>query len=103
MVDHPPRLATMARMPSATRLGDTPEVLDALELSSLRGLDHAVVDRLTEGAMLRDVAPGAAVHVEWHPSFLPLVIRGLFRAYVSSPSGRTMPIRYCRPGALMGT
>jgi len=93
----------MARMPTTRRLSDTQEVLDALQLSALRGLDHAVVDPLAEGAVLRDVPPGATLHVEGDPSFLHLVLRGLFRAYVSSPAGRTMTIRYCRPGALMGT
>jgi CRP/FNR family cyclic AMP-dependent transcriptional regulator len=78
-------------------------VTDALAASSLRGLPREVVDRLTEGALLRKVAAGTATHREGDPAFVELVVTGLIRGYVSAPDGRTMTIRYCRPGALMGT
>lgn len=78
-------------------------VTDALAVSSLRGLPREVADRLIEGSLLRKVAAGTTTHREGDPAFVELVVSGLIRGYVSGPDGRTMTIRYCRPGALMGT
>jgi CRP/FNR family transcriptional regulator, cyclic AMP receptor protein len=78
-------------------------VIDALAASSLRGLPREVVDRLTDGSLLREVAAGTTTHREGDLAFFELVVSGLIRGYVSAPDGRTMTIRYCRPGALMGT
>jgi CRP/FNR family transcriptional regulator len=61
-----------------------------------------VINRLIDGAVLGDVPAGKATHEEGDPPFAELVVRGLIRGYVSAPNGRTMSIRYCRPGALMG-
>jgi CRP/FNR family transcriptional regulator len=83
--------------------GEDPAVIDALAASSLRGLPREVVDRLTEGSLLRSVGAGTTTHREGDPAFVELVVSGLIRGYVSAPDGRTMTIRYCRPGALMGT
>jgi CRP/FNR family transcriptional regulator len=33
---------------------------------------------------------------------LELVIAGVVRVFVTAPDGRTMTIRYCRPGAIIG-
>jgi CRP/FNR family cyclic AMP-dependent transcriptional regulator len=85
----------------ATRHGQ--EILEAIGRSSLHGLNDDTVERLTAGAVVRDVAAGTTIHREGDPPFAELVIRGLIRAYVSAPNGRTMTIRYCRAGALMGT
>jgi CRP/FNR family transcriptional regulator len=85
------------------KLAQDAEVIGSIERSSLRGLPGDVIDRLAEGAFLRDVAAGTATHREGDPPFAELVIRGLVRAYVIAPNGRTTTIRYCRPGALMGT
>lgn len=79
------------------------DVLAALERSSLRGLDKDVTDRLANGAVLRGVAAGTTIHSEGDPPFIDLVVSGLIRAYIAAPMGRTMTIRYCRAGALMGT
>lgn len=79
------------------------DVLDAIARSSLGGLPGAVIDRLTEGAILRDIAARTTISQGGDPPFWDLVVRGLIRAYVSAPNGRTITIRYCRPGALMGT
>jgi CRP/FNR family cyclic AMP-dependent transcriptional regulator len=78
-------------------------VTDALAASSLRGLPREVVDRLTEGSLLRKVAAGTTTHREGDLAFVELVVSGLIRGYVIANDGRTMTIRYCRPGALMGT
>jgi CRP/FNR family cyclic AMP-dependent transcriptional regulator len=79
------------------------QVDEAIALSSLRSLPRDAIDRLTVGAVLRDVGAGAPIHREGDPPFAAIVINGLIRAYVSAPNGRMMTIRYCRAGALMGT
>jgi CRP/FNR family transcriptional regulator len=33
---------------------------------------------------------------------LELVVTGLIRVFITAPDGRTMTVRYCRPGALLG-
>lgn len=80
-----------------------PEVLDAFERSSLRHLDPGAIGRLAMGAQVRDVAAGTMLHREEDPPFCDLVVRGMIRAYVSAPNGRTRTIRYFRSGALIGT
>jgi len=82
---------------------EDPAVINALAASSLRGLPGEILDRLTERSLLRNVAAGTTTHREGDPAFVELVVSGLIRGYVSAPDGRTMTIRYCRPGALMGT
>src|ERR1700758_4786940 len=85
------------------KAGSTREVLDAIARSSLNGLPEEVIDRLTDGAVLRDIAGGTRMHDIGEAPFTELVVVGLIRGFVSAPNGRTMTIRYCRPGALMGT
>ena len=82
---------------------EDPAVINALAASSLRGLPGEILDRLTERSLLRNVAAGTTTHRAGDPAFVELVVSGLIRGYVSAPDGRTMTIRYCRPGALMGT
>jgi CRP/FNR family transcriptional regulator len=79
-----------------------PELNVAIASSSLHGLPSEVIRRLIDGALLREVPAGKTTHQEGDPPFAELVVRGLIRGYVSAPDGRTMSIRYCRPGALMG-
>ena len=41
----------------------------------------------------------------WEGDTVPLVelvVSGLVRVFVTAPDGRTLTVRYCRPGALMG-
>ena len=80
-----------------------PAVVDALAGSSFRVLPADVVNRLTAGSLLRKLAAGTTTHREGDSAFVELVVSGLIRGYVTAPDGRTMTIRYCRPGALMGT
>ena len=84
-----------------TRLDAETQV--AITKSSLRSLPPALINELTMGAVVRDIPAGLMTHQESDPPFIEIVVRGLIRAYVGAPSGRTMTIRYCRPGALMGT
>ena len=79
------------------------EVAAALAASSLRLLPPSLLEELTRTAPVRAVPAGRMTHREGDPPFLELVVSGLIRGHVDAPNGRTMTIRYCRPGALMGT
>ena len=76
---------------------------EAIALSSLRDLPSEVVDRLIAGARVHNIPAGQTIHAEDDEPFVELVVSGLIRAYIGAPNGRTMTIRYCRPGSLMGT
>jgi CRP/FNR family transcriptional regulator, cyclic AMP receptor protein len=76
----------------------------ALSRSHLRDLPGEVVDELMEGAGRVRIAAGSVTHREGEDApHLELVIAGVVRVFVTAPDGRTMTIRYCRPGALIGT
>jgi CRP/FNR family transcriptional regulator, cyclic AMP receptor protein len=78
-------------------------VRHAISLSHLHELPDDKVEELLAGALRVRIPAGAVTHREGDsPAHLELVLSGLVRVYVSSPDGRTMTIRYCRPGALMG-
>src|SRR6266542_2012290 len=75
----------------------------AIAASHLRDLRPDVLDRLLDGARRLDVAAGVTIHREGeHVRHVELVVRGLVRVHVSAPDGRTLTVRYCRIGALMG-
>lgn len=79
------------------------DVAAALAASSLRLLPPSLLEQLTGTAPLQTVPAGTMTHREGDPPFLELAVSGLIRGHVDAPNGRTMTIRYCRPGALMGT
>ena len=79
------------------------EIAAALSASSLRLLPSFLRERLVSGGLLRTVTAGTTTRREGEPPFLEMVVSGLIRGHVDAPDGRTMTIRYCRPGALMGT
>jgi CRP/FNR family transcriptional regulator len=61
------------------------------------------VDELLVGAGRVRIAAGSVTHREGEDApHLELVIAGVVRVFVTAPAGRTMTIRYCRPGALIG-
>jgi CRP/FNR family transcriptional regulator, cyclic AMP receptor protein len=75
----------------------------ALSRSNLRDLPGDVLDELLAGAGRIRIPAGSVTHWEGEPApFLELVISGVVRVFVTAPDGRTMTIRYCRPGALIG-
>jgi CRP/FNR family transcriptional regulator, cyclic AMP receptor protein len=94
--------STRTRQGIEGMLGAGGDLDDAMSKSSLGELPREVLYRLCDGAALREIAAGTTTHRGGEPAFLELVISGLFRGYVIAPDGRTMTIRYCRPGALMG-
>jgi CRP/FNR family transcriptional regulator len=81
-----------------------PDVRAAIVASPLRALPDDVAAALIADATRLTVPPGSEVRREGEPgAHLELVVDGLVRMYVVAPDGRTLTIRYCRPGAVMGT
>jgi CRP/FNR family transcriptional regulator, cyclic AMP receptor protein len=75
----------------------------AIEASHLGSLSNEAIAGLTVEASLLRVPAGSTIHREGEASaHLELVVSGLVRVYVTAPDGRTLTVRYCRPGALIG-
>ena len=75
----------------------------AIASSHLRGLPSEVIATLLDGARRRDAAAGETLHPAGDDvRHVELVVRGLVRVHVGAPDGRTLTVRYCRTGALMG-
>lgn len=75
----------------------------AIAASRLGGLPEDVLDELLAG--VRRVAIPARSTIRSPAAQAPhleLVLSGLIRVQVAAPDGRTMTVRYCRHGALMG-
>jgi CRP/FNR family cyclic AMP-dependent transcriptional regulator len=76
----------------------------AVSLSHLRDLPADVLDELMAGAVRLRIPASSVIHREGDGApHLELVISGIVRVFVSAPDGRTMTVRYCRQGALLGT
>lgn len=79
------------------------EVREAIAVSSLRHLDRDVVDRLLAGSTRRRLDAGVVLRREGEPGpHLELVVAGFVRILVGAPDGRTLTIRYVRPGGILG-
>ncbi len=79
------------------------DVRRAVERSHLCHLPPDTVDALLARATRARVPAGHVTHWEGESSpHLELVVSGLIRVLLTAPDGRTMTVRYCRPGALMG-
>lgn len=75
----------------------------AIAASNLREVPSALLAEFLDGARRLSVPAGAAIHREGEDvRHVELVVYGLVRVYVSAPDGRTLTVRYCRVGALMG-
>jgi CRP/FNR family cyclic AMP-dependent transcriptional regulator len=72
-------------------------------MSHLGGLPAEVLDDLMAGAGRTRITAGSVTHREGdNDPHLELVISGVVRVFVTALDGRTMTVRYCRPGALIG-
>lgn len=81
-----------------------PQVRSALAASPLHAIPRAVLDGLLSGARPLQVPAGGIVRREDQPGpHLEVVIDGLVRGSLHGRDGRTLTIRYARPGALLGT
>jgi CRP/FNR family cyclic AMP-dependent transcriptional regulator len=79
------------------------DVRAAVAKSHLRALAPDVLEGLMAGAVRTRIPAGSVTHREGEQAaHLELVISGLVRVFVTAPDGRTMTVRYCRPGALIG-
>jgi CRP/FNR family transcriptional regulator, cyclic AMP receptor protein len=75
----------------------------ALAASSLARLPVPATQRLLSRARLVRIPAGSVTHREGETAeHLELVVDGLVRAFVTAPDGRTLTMRYCRRGALIG-
>jgi CRP/FNR family cyclic AMP-dependent transcriptional regulator len=75
----------------------------AVHASHLRDLPDDVLEELMKSAVSEGVPAGSMTR--WEGDTVPLielVVSGLVRVFVTAPDGRTLTVRYCRPGALMG-
>jgi CRP/FNR family transcriptional regulator, cyclic AMP receptor protein len=80
-----------------------PAVVGALAISHLGSLPQATLDEMTHDATLLRVTAGSAIHRDGDTAaHLEIVVSGLIRVFLSAPDGRTLTVRYCRPGHLMG-
>lgn len=75
----------------------------AIDLSPLRDLSPELISELTADGRRIRIPAGATIHHEGEAApHLELVLSGLVRVHVSAHDGRTMTVRYCRRGALIG-
>jgi CRP/FNR family transcriptional regulator, cyclic AMP receptor protein len=75
----------------------------AIERSHLRSLSPETLAHVAADAVRLDVEPGGTIHREGDTEpHVRLVVSGLVRMHVTAVDGRTMTVRYCRPGALLG-
>ena len=78
-------------------------VHEALRGSHLKELSDDLIVELLDGARLATVPAGKVAHQALEPGeYLELVVAGVIRVFVTAPDGRTMTIRYCRCGELLG-
>jgi CRP/FNR family transcriptional regulator, cyclic AMP receptor protein len=74
----------------------------AIAASHLRSLPIDVIAGLTADASRLQVPAGSVLHREGTTTpHVEFVVSGL-RVYVTAPDGRTMSVRYCRRGAMIG-
>jgi CRP/FNR family transcriptional regulator, cyclic AMP receptor protein len=79
------------------------DVRAAIAASHLRDLPLELIGSLLAEARRVEIPAGATIHREGEMEpHLELVVGGLVRVHVSAPDGRTMTVRYCRRGALIG-
>src|SRR4029453_5040164 len=79
------------------------DLRSAVSMSHPRELPPEVLDELLAGSTRMTVPAGSVTHWEGEPDpHLELVVSGVVRVFVTAPDGRTMTVRYCRPGALIG-
>ncbi len=75
----------------------------ALAASHLGGLAPGIVSELLVGASRLTVTAGSTLRRAGDPgAHVELVVDGLVRIYMAAPDGRTLTVRYCRQGSLMG-
>ncbi|MBY5163383.1 Crp/Fnr family transcriptional regulator [Nitriliruptoria bacterium AS10] len=79
------------------------DLSDALAASALRTVPSELLGHLLADAIEEVVEEGSITHRQGDATaHLELVVSGVVRVFVTAPDGRTMTIRYCRRGGLLG-
>lgn len=79
------------------------DVRSAIAASHLARLPERARSELLQDGVELSVPSGAVMHRDGDTAaHLELVLSGVVRVFVRAPDGRTMTVRYCRPGALIG-
>ncbi|TJY71437.1 Crp/Fnr family transcriptional regulator [Arthrobacter sp. CAU 1506] len=77
--------------------------LQAIAASPLGSLPEPLLRDLLTGSTLVRVPAGTVTHREGDADpHLELMVSGLLKFYATAPDGRTITVRYCRRGSLMG-
>ena len=80
-----------------------PGAVAAIAVSHLGSLSPELVRGLLVGAVTVPVPAGCSLRREAQPGpHLELVLSGLLRVYLRAPDGRTLTVRYCRHGSIVG-
>lgn len=75
----------------------------AVASSHLASMPSDILEELLDSAMSVEVPSGSTIHREGDErAHLELVVSGLLRVFVTALDGRTMTVRYCRQGSLLG-
>ena len=75
----------------------------ALRASHLRSLPSDVIAAVSAGATVQTAAAGSTLWRTGDPQpHFVIVVVGLVRVYVAAPDGRTLTVRYCRRGDILG-
>ncbi len=83
--------------------GSGAAVSAAFEISHLGSLPPRTRDQLVSSANLLSVPAGSMLHREGDETVhLELIVSGLLRVFVTALDGRTLTVRYCRPGSILG-
>jgi CRP/FNR family cyclic AMP-dependent transcriptional regulator len=79
------------------------QVQQAVAASQLGSLPEPLLDDLLANCTRVWVPAGTVTHREGDPApHLELMVSGLLKFYATAPDGRTITVRYCRRGSLMG-
>lgn len=80
-----------------------PDVRAAIGASHFRDLPSEVLEELVSTAVRGKIPAGAVAHRALDDEqYIELVVTGVIRIFVTAPDGRTMTIRYCRSGEILG-
>lgn len=75
----------------------------AVRASHFRDVPPDVLDELFAGAVRTKIPAGKIAHWERDAGpYLELVLSGVIRVFATATDGRTMTLRYCRKGELLG-
>ena len=78
-------------------------VRDAVGRSFLADLPEDLLDRILSESLLSSIPAAAIGYREYEPGRLVILLKGLFRIFLTSREGRQITIKYAGPGDVIGT